>query len=151
MKKIPVNIGESLVPGLTLLFAIGYLVQIRDAPLVAVRWPYIVLGITAVLWLGILAFYLFKPTSGTIKVSRKQLEKPALMLFVPLGYLLLIPMLGFSISSLLFQTTLFRLLGSKSWKLNLVVALVMTLLLHITLLELMDMSLPRLEIGDFIL
>jgi hypothetical protein len=61
------------------------------------------------------------------------------------------PSLGFAISSLLFLTLLFRLLGGRSWLVNGLVALAMTAFLYVAMIVLMQMALPRLEIGSILL
>ncbi len=44
---------------------------------------------------------------------------------------------------------IFRLLGSKKWVQNIVVALVITLFLHLALVIFLKMSLPQLSIGNY--
>jgi len=152
-KKVQFQLGEVLVPGLALLFVLAFLVQTRGASMTVMRWPYMMLAVTAIFWLGIVGRYIFSAAEETEKTSfaPKQLLIPALMVVAPILYLVAMPYLGFALSTLLFLPTLFRLLGSRSWKANLVIALIMTVALHMSMIVLMKMSLPRLEIGSFIL
>jgi len=152
-KKVQFQIGEALIPGLALLFVLAFLIQTRGASMTVMRWPYMMLAITAIFWLGIVARYVFFGAGEEQKPAfdPKQLLVPALMIVAPVIYLVAMPYLGFAVSTFLFLPTLFRLLGSRSWKANLVTALIMTVVLQLSMIMLLKMNLPRLEIGSFIL
>jgi len=152
-KKVQFQIGETLIPGLALLFVLAFLIQTRGASMTVMRWPYMMLAITAIFWLGIVARYVFFGAGEEQKPAfdPKQLLVPALMIVAPVIYLVAMPYLGFAVSTFLFLPTLFRLLGSRSWKANLVTALIMTVVLQLSMIMLLKMNLPRLEIGSFIL
>ncbi len=145
------NPGEAVIPTLTLAFALAYLLQTKDGPLVAMRWPYIVISVTFVLWAGIVITHVLKPGKSLEKWSIHQVSQPLLIIAAPVLYLIAMPVLGFSLSSFSFQVIIFRLLGSLSWRHNLGIAFLITLLLHLALINFMSMSLPRLEFGSFIL
>jgi hypothetical protein len=147
------NIGEAIIPGLTLLFGLAYMVQTWGASMTVMRWPYIIAAVTGLLWLLLVVRYVF---SSRGKAERggagfHRFKKPALMVIVPIIYLALMPYLGFALSTFLFLSALFRLLDSRSWRHNLVIALALTAVLQFALIGLMHMSLPRLEIGTFTL
>ncbi len=151
LNKRRINLGELIVPGIALVFGILYLVQTTDAPAVAIRWPYAVIGITTVFWLAVVARNTFtrgatSPAKGSVNLSR-----PVMMIVMPVGYLMALPFLGFSVSSCLFLTVLFRLLGGISWRSNVIIAFLMSFFLHIMLITFLDMSLPRLEIMGFVI
>ena len=149
--KRRLNFGELIVPGIALVFGILYLVQTTDAPAVAIRWPYAVIGITTVFWLAVVARNTFTWGTKTPTESSVNLSRPIMMIAAPVGYLMALPFLGFSISSCLFLTVLFRLLGGTSWRSNVITAFLMSLFLHIMLITFLDMSLPRLEIMGFLI
>ncbi len=150
MKRI-INPAEAVIPALTLLFAAAYLIQTADAPPIAIKWPYIVISATAVLWLGILVGYVFKPVVSQPGLSMSKAGKPILMIVAPLCFLVSMPFLGFSLSCFLFLLILFKLLGSKSWLHAIGTALLISAFLHLALIVFMNMSLPRLELGSFVL
>lgn len=141
------------IPGLALLFALAFLYQTRDASMTVMRWPFMMLTITGILWLGVVGRYVFfdgdKERTPLPRLSQYLL--PALMVVVPVLYLVLMPYLGFAVSTFLFLPTMFRLLGSRSWKANLVIAVVLTVVLQLAMIVLLHMELPRLEIGSFVL
>jgi len=145
--------GEITVPGLTLLFALAYLIQTRDASATAMRWPYIIAAATGALWLAIVCRYGFARSEAkpSARFDFRALAVPAIMVIAPLVYLAVMPYLGFALSTFLFLSILFRMLGGRSWLQNLLIALVLTALLQLGLLVLMHMSLPRLQVGSFVL
>lgn len=148
--KRRLNFGELIIPGIALLFGILYLVQTTDAPAVAIKWPYAVIGITTAFWLVVVARNIFT-RGATPMESSVNLSRPIMMIVAPVGYLTVLPYLGFSISSFVFLTMLFRLLGGKSWRSNVMIAFLMSLFLHLMLITFLNMSLPRLEIMGFVI
>jgi hypothetical protein len=152
-KRLKFPLGETLVPGLAFLFVLAYLIQTKGASLTVMRWPYMILVITALLWLGVIGRYVLRGLAEENQevFNLRRLLIPALMIFVPSLYLLAMPYLGFALSTLIFLLLLFRLLGGCTWQVNFSIALIMTLVLHFALIILMHMALPRLEIGSFVL
>jgi len=147
------NPGEAIIPGISLAFGIAYFVQTTDASMVAIKWPYILATLTGALWLGVVSVYLFSHqivASKTV-VSRSQIFKPILILVAPIAYILIMPYLGFALSSMLFLTMLFKCLGAQSWIRNIGIAFLITAFLYLAMVILMKMTLPRLEIGSFLL
>lgn len=147
------NPQEAIVPGIALLFGIAYFLQTTDAPWVAIKWPYALAALTFVLWLGVVACYLFTrrdAASAEAKAAGSRM-KAVIILVAPLVYIASMPWLGFALSSLIFLTLLFRALDGRSWVINLSVAFVITAFLYVAMILLMQMSLPRLEIGSFLL
>lgn len=150
-----INWGEAIVPGLGLLFAIAYFIQVTDASWVAVYWPVLIAIILGILWLMTLFSFLL---SKGEQVDRRHFSiswfsgkgrKVSLIFLASIGYLLAISYLGFSISNFCFMILIFRCLGSKKWVQNIVVALVITLFLHVALVVFLKMSLPQLSIGNY--
>jgi len=147
------NPQETIVPGIALFFGIAYFLQTTDAPWVAIKWPYALAALTALLWLGVVGRYLFVRTAlkpSTVGASAGRL-KPLIILVAPLIYIVSMPYLGFALSSLVFLALMFRCLGGLSWGLNLLVAFTITAFLYLTMVLLMQMALPRLEVGSFLL
>jgi Tripartite tricarboxylate transporter TctB family len=147
------NPQEAIVPGISILFGIAYFVQTTDASWVAIKWPYALAALAALLWLGVVAVYVFskgKDGGETHGLSGLKL-KPMIILVAPILYIVIMPYLGFALSSLLFLSLLFRSLGGRSWLRNIAVAFIITAFLYVAMILLMQMSLPRLEIGSLLL
>lgn len=150
-----INWGEAIVPGLGLLFAIAYFIQITDASWVAIYWPVLIAIILGILWLMTLfSFVLSKDEQAdrrhfSISWLSGKGQKVSLVFSASIGYLLAICYLGFSITNFCFMILIFRCLGSKKWVQNIVVALVITLFLHLALVVFLKMSLPQLSIGNY--
>lgn len=147
------NAGEAIIPAISFAFGAAYFLQTRDGSMVALRWPYMIAGLAALLWVGVVAFYLFdsRPKVDKVPIFWGELTKPALILCAPIIYIATMPYLGFALGSLLFLMILFRILGSLSWIRNLLVALSITSFLYVSMVLLMKMALPRLAIGSFLL
>ena len=149
--KKRINPGEAIIPGITLAFGIAYFVQTRDASMVAIRWPYIIAALTAVLWLCVVVFFLFDDPMRRKKMNFNGgvAGKIGLILCAPIAYVFSMSYIGFGISSFIFLTVLFRLLGGTSWIRNLSISLVITTFLYVSMIVLMNMSLPRIMLGSF--
>lgn len=151
------NPQESIVPGIALLFGIAYFVQTTDAPWIAIKWPYALAGLTAVFWLAVVGVYVFsrpagptdQKTSPAEKLATK--KKPLIILIAPVIYIFSMQYIGFALSSLIFLSLLFRALDGRSWWRNILIAFGITAFLYVAMILLMQMALPRLEIGSFIL
>lgn len=147
------NPSETIVPGIALLFGIAYFVQTSDASWTAIKWPYALAVLAGIFWLGIVAVYVF--THRSVSEKKEDLPtlnyKPLIILIAPLLYITTMPYLGFALSSFLFLVLLFRWLGGKSWMMNSAIAFTITAVLYVAMILLMQMSLPRLEIGSFLL
>jgi hypothetical protein len=150
-----VNWGETVVPGIGLLFAIAYFIQVTGASWVAIYWPVLIAGVLGVLWL-VIVFSFVLPKAEQADRRRFSLSwlwgegrKVSMIFLSSIGYLLVLPYLGFSLTNFCFMIVVFRSLGSKRWIQNIVVALVITLFLHFALVIFMKMSLPRLTIGEY--
>lgn len=143
------NIGEAIVPGIALIFAIAYFIQTNDAPLVAIRWPYIIAILVFILWLIVVKQFVFKVEENkkNIVILKNINKKPLVMLVLPVVYIFMMQYLGFALSSLLFLVTFFKILGSSSWVRNIIVALIVVGTLHFALNVLMQMSFPSLGIN----
>lgn len=150
-----INWGEAVVPGIGLLFGIAYFLQVTDASWVALYWPVLIAAISGFLWLVIvLSFVVSKGEQVrrdrfSISGIREKGRKVSLIFLASIGYLLVIPYLGFSLTNFCFMILVFRCLGSRKWAQNLVVALVITVFLHFALIVFMKMSLPQLSIGKY--
>lgn len=144
-----VNWGETIVPAITLLFIAAYFYQTRDASAEVLRWPLAIAILTGIFWLGVLFFFLFAPPAA----SRRPFApgKPLLILLAPILYILATTYLGFALASVLFLLIMFRCLGGISWWRNILVALTITGSLYFIMIGLMEMSLPRLDLGFILL
>lgn len=150
-----VNWGETVVPGIGLLFAIAYFIQVADASWVAIYWPVLIAGVVAVLWVVIVFSFVLPKAEQT---DRRRFSpswlwgegrKVSMIFLASIGYLLVLPYIGFSLTNFSFMIVVFRSLGSKKWTQNIIVALVITLFLHFALVVFMRMSLPRFTIGEY--
>jgi hypothetical protein len=150
-----INWGEAIVPGVGLLFVIAYFIQVTDASWVAIYWSVLIAVVLGILWLVIVFSFVWSKGERADRrhVSPSWLwgkgRKVSLIFLASMGYLLVIPYLGFSITNFCFMISIFRLLGSKNWVQNTVVALVITLFLHVALVVFMRMSLPQLALGKY--
>lgn len=152
-KRKRFNGGEAIIPVISLAFGAAYFLQTRDASMVAIKWPYIIAAIAALLWLGVVGFYLFdnRPQIEKMSLRWADCSKPILIFCAPIVYIATMPYIGFAVGSLLFLTILFRILGGLSWLRNLIIASSVTSFLYISMVILMKMALPRLAIGSFLL
>jgi hypothetical protein len=150
-----INWGEAVVPGIGLLFGIAYFLQVTDASWVALYWPVLIAAISGILWLMIvLSFVVSKGEQVqrdrfSLSWVREKGRKVSLIFLASIGYLVVIPYLGFSLTNFCFMILVFRCLGSRKWAQNLVVALLITVFLHFALIVFMKMSLPQLSIGKY--
>jgi hypothetical protein len=147
--------GEALVPGIGLLFGIAYFLQVTDASWVALYWPVLIAAISGLLWFVIVFSFVFSKGEQVrrdrvlLSWIREKGRKVSLIFLASIGYLVVIPYLGFSLTNFCFMILVFRCLGSRKWAQNLVVALVITVFLHFALIVFMKMSLPQLSIGKY--
>lgn len=155
--KQKIDWGEAVVPGLGLLFVLAYFYQTRDAPRVALFWPGYVAAVFGVLLVLVVVQFIVRkrvdadrrrPEGFTWTTLKHRFGPAALVLVIPVAYVLVIPYLGFSISNFLLLQLIFRGLGSRKWLVNLSVGLGITLFLHFALVVFMQLSLPRLELGS---
>jgi hypothetical protein len=150
-----INWGEALVPGIGLLFGIAYFLQVTDASWVALYWPVLIAAISGLLWFVIVFSFVFSKGEQVrrdrvlLSWVREKGRKVSLIFLTSIGYLVVIPYLGFSLTNFCFMILVFRCLGSRKWAQNLVVALVITVFLHFALIVFMKMSLPQLSIGKY--
>lgn len=147
--------GEAVVPGIALVFVIAFFLQTRDAPSVAVYWPFITAAGGGALWCAIFFKFILAGTNGPAPaVSKKgsfagSIERPGMLLVGSVAYIAVVPLLGFSLSSLAFLLLLFRGLGSRRWLKSFVVAFGIAAILHLALVVFMKLSLPQLDLGFF--
>jgi Tripartite tricarboxylate transporter TctB family len=148
-----INWGETVIPILTLLFCVTYFLQTTDAPKIAIYWPVIIAALVGILWLPVLIKFVFvkEESADRSKLSLAKTfggsQRPLLILFGSIGYLLVVPWLGFSLSNFCFMLTIFRGLGSDRWIQNLLVAFGITVFLHVALIIFMQLTLPQLNLG----
>ncbi|MFH1982598.1 MAG: tripartite tricarboxylate transporter TctB family protein [Pseudomonadota bacterium] len=160
-RKIHIDWAEAIVPGIALFFGVAFFYQTTDAPKDALFWPLITAGTTLVLWFLALKRFVVQrrcedtgpsPLAATPAVtSYRTKARIALILSAAVGYLVLIPFLGFSVTNFLFMLVVFRGLGSRRWGQNMAVAAGIAIFLHVALVVLMMQELPRLVIGSFTL
>lgn len=153
MTRMQIDWGEAVVPILTLLFGVAFLLQTLDAPNVAIFWPVIIGSLTCALWLAVVVkFVLLKKR---ISKDRKKVDaikifndfkRPGLILLGSFGYLLALPWLGFTLSNFAFMLIVFRGLGGTKWRNNVLIALGIAIFLHISLIVIMQLSLPQLDL-----
>ena len=149
-------LGEAVVPGIAVAFGISYFIQTADAPEVALFWPAVTATVAGLLLLVVCVQAFLKRPSAAVDSKQPQekqgrIFRPALILAGPLGYLFMLPYLGFSLANFIFMLCLFRGLGSAKWGRNLLVAAVIAAFLHLALIVFMKLSLPRLVVGGTVI
>ena len=153
--KRRIDWGEAIIPGIALFFGIAYFIQVKGGPWVAIYWPVMLLIILCPLWVMLLVSFVF-PKSEPVERSPfsfssfwEKGRKVAIVFLASIGYLVVIPYLGFSITNFCFLVSIFRILGGKKWSQNIVVAIIIVLALHVGLIVLMKLRLPQLSIGGY--
>jgi hypothetical protein len=153
-KHNKIDWGEAIVPGLALAFGLAFFFQTRNAPAAVLYWPMIAAFLTGLLGIPIVLRFVVGKSKTPVSQSPKGLasrireaRKPGLVLLSAVSYLAILPYLGFSLCNFLFILVVSRGLGSRKWVQNVFVALGLTVFLHLVLIVLMKMNLPRLPIG----
>jgi len=147
-----IDLGEAIVPGLGLLFGGAYFLQTTDAPADALYWPILTALVAGPLWLAVVLSFVWvrreesrpRPRLGWLWGPGRRVS---FILAASIGYLLVIPWLGFSLTNFVFMLAVFRGLGGRKRWTNTAVALGITVFLHVALVVLMKQSLPQLELG----
>lgn len=160
-RSVKIDWGEAIIPAIAMLFGIAFFWQTMDAPKDALFWPFITAGVTLVFWFFAVRRFVVhrrsKMTTGSEPAATPSLPtvrtrgRIALILSTTIGYLLVIPHLGFLLTNFVFMLVVFRGLGSRRWRQNLAVAAGIAILLHVALVVLMKQELPRLSIGGLTL
>ncbi len=145
-------LGEAVVPAVAIIFGIAYFIQTVDAPEGTLRWPAATAALTAIFLVLIVHKFMIMPPKGTqaappAKPAPHAIIRPILVLAGPLCYLLVLPVLGFTLGNFIFMLCLFRGLGGIRWTRNIIVAVAIAAFLHVTLILFMKLSLPRLILG----
>lgn len=139
------------MPALTLAFVAAYFFQVRNAPAVALYWPLTVAAVLALFWVAVVVRFLWvrQEPSGSVAQKAAGLipARVALLFFASIGYLAVVSWLGFTLSNIVFMLVIFRGLGGRNWTRNIVVALAIAVFLHVSLVVLMQLSLPQLDLG----
>ena len=150
--KKQLKLEEAVIPGIALLFAAAYFIQTTDGPAEVMRWPIVTAVVSLIFVVAILAKFLFSASSdGTGKSSFSVPQKSMLILVGPLLYTISMPYIGFALSSVLFLNLMFRILGSTSWGKNIAISLLLSGGLYFVMVSLMEMDLPRLNLGFMVL
>lgn len=93
------------------------------------------------LFLAILLF--FQKRKGEEAVSSKDTAFLLLIALVMLFYILLLEWIGFLISSILFFILIARLLGYKRWRVNIITALLFSIIIYFSFNYLLQIQLPQ--------
>lgn len=143
------KLEEAVIPGIAAIFAAAYFFQTSDGPAEVMRWPTIIAIVCLLFMIAILAKFLVttKADKSTFSIQQKSL----LILVGPLLYTIIMPYLGFALSSVLFLNLMFRILGSHSWGKNIFISLLLSGGLYFVMVSLMEMDLPRLNLGFLVL
>ncbi len=151
MKNYRIDWGEAVVPAIGLVFGLSFFFQTGNAPKDAMQWPYLTAAAAFSLWVPIVVKYLRSRTSSTAKFQMPRVwENSRRVVFIfaaTVGYLLLMPFIGFSVANFFLLLIVFRGLGGRRWLRNISVAFTITLFLHLALVVFMQLSLPQLTIG----
>ncbi len=155
MKRDRIDWGEVVVPAIGLVFGLSFFFQTGDAPKDAMQWPYLTAAAAFLLWVPIVVTFVRRRRVPVEKLRLRRLwetgRRTAFIFVAAVGYLLLMPFIGFSLANFLLLLIVFRGLGGRRWLRNIAVALGITLFLHLALVVFMQLSLPRLTIGPVIL
>ena len=150
-----IDLGEAVVPAIGLVFGISFFLQTGDAPDDAMQWPYLAAAAALLLWVPLVFKYVLRRGVRSEKTALAALLKDnrrvVFILCSPLGYLLIMPYMGFTLANFLLLLFVFRGLGGKRWVRNVAVAFAISFFLHLGLVVFMQLSLPRLTIGSFVL
>ena len=153
MKNNGIDWGEAVVPAIGLLFGVSFFLQTGDAPEDAMQWPYLTAAAASLLWVPIVFKFVRSRVTRPEKIPIERLwrnnRRVVFIFCAPVGYLLLMPYIGFTIANFFLLLIVFRGLGGKRWIRNISVAFVIALFLHLALVVFMQLSLPQLTIGPF--
>ena len=151
-KNKQLKLEEAIIPVIAFLFAAAYFFQTTDGPAEVMRWPIIIAIVCLIFMIAILAKFLFSMQRyGTGNHPFKIEHKALLILIGPLLYTITMPYLGFALGSVLFLNLMFVILGSKAWGKNIFISLLLSGGLYFVMVSLMEMDLPRLNLGFFVL
>ncbi|RJQ55120.1 MAG: tripartite tricarboxylate transporter TctB family protein [Desulfobacteraceae bacterium] len=146
-----INLGEAVIPGLALVFVLAFFIQVRSAPAVALYWPVAVAAALGIFWVAVTARFVFpRSEAGDSALMRGRAGitgRVVLIFLASVGYLAAVSRLGFTLSNFFFMLLLFRKLGGRSWLRDILVAVSIAGFLHLALVVLMQLSLPRLDLG----
>ncbi len=143
MKKV--DKGELIVPGLITAFILAYHFQVRTVPSEVLLWPYIV-TVALVAMLGVVLFQIFKSPTKARKTMA--LRKPAALLLLTTGFLVIMKFAGYTLSSFLFLLGTMLFLGTGR-KMAFIVSFAVAAVLHVVMISAMDLTLPRLVTSAF--
>ncbi len=154
-KQPRIDWGEAVVPGVTLLFAAAYFRQTKDASWAALYWPIIVAAIMGGLWILVVIRFLgmkrVSKYSPARPLLRREALRPAAVFFGAAGYIVCIRWIGFTAANFLFLCFLSPMLGARRPVRIVLTAAGVAVFLHLALVVLMKLSVPRLDLGFFIL
>lgn len=137
-----VDKGELIVPGLIVAFLIAYHVQVRDVPSEVLLWPYMI-TIALVVMVGIVLFQVLREGGGGGVTT--QLKKPAALFALSVGYLAIMKIAGYTLSSFFFLLCTMLVLGAGK-KTAIVVSLSIAAILHAVMISVLGLDLPGLPI-----
>lgn len=143
MKKV--DKGEFIVPGLIVAFILAYHFQVRTVPSEVLLWPYIV-TVALVVMLSVVLFQVLKSDGGNRKAMA--LKKPAALLLLTVGFLAIMKFAGYTLSSFLFLLGTMLFLGTNR-KVAFIVSFAIAAILHVVMISVMDLTLPRLVTSAF--
>lgn len=150
-----VNRGELVVPGIALVFTAAFFWQTYAGPRKALYWPIIVAVVFGLFWVLAVAKFIFAQPVAPVEKKSGGLQARYGRAFLIGGgsivYVILVPYLGFTISSFLFMLAVFRGLGSRRWVMNILVGAGIAAFLHVALIVLMKMTLPQLHLGPIVI
>lgn len=135
------NKGEFVVPAVMAAFTAAYYWQVREVPSEVLIWPgYITIALGVLTFLVLLAYAFDAPLKKSEKGS---LRRPFVLVLITAVYLGAMKYTGFSIGSFLYLIYVQTYLSSSK-KRSFLVALAVTLFLHLVMVIGLGLAVPRL-------
>ncbi len=146
-KKIKAE--DFFLPLLIIFFSLVYLGQVWGEPKVVILWPYIVITLLLSCSILIVIIAAKKNTENQnffSKLGLKRAMKPLLLSGTTVIYLIGINYLGFSLTNFFYLILLFWSLGTKQFWTVVGLSLLISIILHIIIVEFLQMPVPRITI-----
>lgn len=141
-----INKGELIVPGIMAAFLAAYFYQVwaDEVPADVLTWPIYVGAALAVCLLLVAVLYIpQRGEAAKAAVNVSAFKKPVALLIMTAVYIAAMNWIGYTLGSFLFLLVVQIYLGS-GWRRALLVALVVAALLHVVMVELIGLGVPRL-------
>lgn len=148
--------GELIIPALMAATTAAYYFQVwaKGLPYSVVVWPIYVTITLLILLALVVVFYI--PAEGVseekkeAKLFKETFKKPLFLFLTTVLFLAIMPWVGYTVSSFAYLFGVQLYLGSEK-KRAFLVALAIAIILHVVMVVLLGLSVPRLETSFFTL